>query len=347
RAQARQDAIIVRAVERMKGFDYRSSPPVRDAVLRQIKRAEGTPEFVKLVKRFRPDGIEDRLAIGLLGDDQTAAVESAEMLLEMDKGRKIIRDALRDANAIKATTILGLVGNGRSSFMLSEIASDPDRSFEVRRSAVQALNRSSTGQRKLIELAKQKLLVGDTLLVAGAMLSRSKNENIRKSAMRLLPQPATKDTRPMPPVDELAKQTGDAERGQKLFRGAATCANCHVVDQFGKNVGPNLSEIGSKLSREALLTAILAPSAGISHNYENFVVMTDEGNVISGLKISETQDQIVIRTADAIDRKIPTETIEQMRKSDQSIMPENLHHITGQQGLVDVVEYMATLTKKR
>lgn len=345
-AQARKDAIIVRAIERIKGFDYRSQSSVRDAVLRQIKRSEGTPEFMKLVKRFQPPGIEKQLASSLLGEDKTSAVESAELLLELNEGRKTVRALLGDAEAIQVAEVLGLVGNGRSNFFLSEIASDAERPYDLRRSAVAGMARSTNGQKKLIELAEQKKLVGDTHLIAGAMLSRSDDESIRQAAMKVLPQPSMKNAQPMPPVDELAKLSGDVDRGMKLFRGTATCANCHIVNEYGKDVGPNLSEIGSKLSREAMLTSILAPSAGISHNYENFVVLTDAGNVISGLKISETDAEVVIRTVDAIDRKIPAETIEKMQKSENSIMPENLHHITGQQGLVDVVEYMTTLQKK-
>jgi putative heme-binding domain-containing protein len=139
---------------------------------------------------------------------------------------------------------------------------------------------------------------------------------------------------------------GDAVNGAKLFAGVATCGNCHPVAGQGKQVGPDLSEIGSKLSREAMLTSILDPNAGISHNYESYVVLTVDGQVISGLLISKTEDQVVIRTAEAIDREIASADIESMKQSDQSIMPENLHHTVDQQGLIDVVEYMTTLQKK-
>lgn len=74
--------------------------------------------------------------------------------------------------------------------------------------------------------------------------------------------------------------------------------------------------------------------------------MTGDGQVITGLLISKTDDELVIRTTDAIDRKIASENIESVKQSDKSIMPENLHHLIGQQGLVDVVEYMTTLQKQ-
>lgn len=346
-SQARQDAIVVRAVERMKGYDYRSNPAVKAAVMRQIRRSEGTPEFMKLVKRFQPPGIESQLTKTLIGSDRSAAVESAEMLLELDAGRKEIRRLLgSDDQSLIVIETLGLLGNGRANHMLAEIASDADRPYDRRRAAVTGLARSKTGQTQLVQLATTKTLVGDTFLVAGALLARSKHENIRDAASKVLPQPVQKDSKPMPPIDQLAKLSGDVAAGIKLFRAEGTCANCHIVAEYGKDVGPNLSEIGSKLSREAMLTSILVPSAGISHNYENFSVLTDEGQVITGLKISETDDEVVIRTADAINRKIPAEEIVRIKKSDKSIMPENLHHITGQQGLIDIVEYMMTLKKK-
>lgn len=344
---SRQDAIIVRAVERMKGFDYRSNPSVKAAVLRQIARSEGTPEFMKLVKRFQPDGIESQLTKTLIGDDRSAAVEAAEMLLELDAGRKEVRILIDSKQqSLKVIETLGLLGNGRANHLLAEIAVDADRPYDRRRAAVAGLARSNAGQTRLIQLATEKTLVGDTFLVAGAMLARSKNQKIRADAAKILPQPAQKDATPLPPVDELAKISGDVAAGIKLFRGAGTCANCHIVGEYGKDVGPNLSEIGSKLSREAMLTAILAPSAGISHNYENFNVLTEEGQIITGLKISETDDEVVIRTADAINRKIPTQEVAQIKQSEKSIMPEDLHHITGQQGLIDVIEYLMSLKKK-
>ncbi|QDV46304.1 hypothetical protein Enr13x_62130 [Stieleria neptunia] len=346
-ALARRDAVVVRAVERIGGYDYRSNPAVVDAVMRQIRRSQGTPEFMKLVKRFKPDGIESQLTVTLIGDDRSASVESAELLLELDAGRKAIRKLLASPDQARGVIeTLGLLGNGRANHFLSEIVTDAERPYDQRRAAVAGLARSKGGEKRLIDCATEKTLVGDTFLVAGALLSRSKDAGIRKAAASVLPQPAQKNSQPLPPIDELAKMSGNAAAGQKLFRGEATCANCHIVDNYGKDVGPNLSEIGTKLSREAMLTAVLAPSAGISHNYENFSVLTEEGQVITGLKISQTDDEVVIRTADAINRNIPSEDVVTIKKSEKSIMPENLHHITGQQGLIDIVEYMMTLKKK-
>ena len=250
------------------------------------------------------------------------------------------------ADAAGAAKILGLLGNGRATSILSDIVSDPERPFEVRRNAVVGLARNKGGEKRLISLAESKQLAADTRLLAGGLLARSKDESVRKRASELLPQPQLKGQKPLAPIDELAAMKGDAKKGMDLFRGVATCANCHLVNRHGKEVGPDLSEIGSKLSREAMFTSILDPSAGISHNYENYSVLTTSGQVINGLKVSETPDEVIIRTAEAIDRKISQDDIEQIKKGDKSIMPDNIHLTMDQQGLVDVIEYMTTLKKR-
>jgi putative heme-binding domain-containing protein len=140
--------------------------------------------------------------------------------------------------------------------------------------------------------------------------------------------------------------TGDVQRGEVLFRGKATCSNCHIVNQFGKQVGPDLSEIGTKLSAEAMYVSILDPSAGISHNYETYIALLDSGQVLSGVLISQTDDQVILRTAEAIDRTIATGDIVEMKKSEKSIMPDGLHQTVDRQGLVDIIQYMTTLRKK-
>ncbi|MEZ6111521.1 MAG: c-type cytochrome [Pirellulaceae bacterium] len=125
----------------------------------------------------------------------------------------------------------------------------------------------------------------------------------------------------------------------------ATCGKCHKVRDEGKEVGPELSEIGSKLSRDALYVAILDPSAGISHNYETYTVLLDNGTVVTGLMVSETDEAVTIKTAEAILRTFKQDEIEEMIKQKVSLMPSNLQQTMSVQDLVDVVEYLTTLKK--
>ena len=85
------------------------------------------------------------------------------------------------------------------------------------------------------------------------------------------------------------------------------CRNCHKIAGQGKEVGPDLSEIGSKLTREALYVSILDPSAGISHNYEMYLIELASGNIVSGVIISRTDDAVVLKDKEAIEKVMNNE----------------------------------------
>ncbi len=348
--RVRNDAIIVRAIQRMPNYDHSKDQHVQAAIARHLARSVGTEEYLELAKQFRPDDMAENLQQMLTSDlRDSIKVEAANLLIGLKGGPERLAQSLRSESvqqAAQVATILGSLGNGTARQQLIEIVGDERQPFEVRKNAVTGLSKSVPGQNSILALAKSGRLAPDTRLLAGGLLARSEDDKVRQTAAKLLPQPQQKDQKPVAPIDKLAGMKGDVANGLVLFRGVATCSNCHVIDKFGKEVGPDLSEIGSKLSREAMYTSILDPSAGISHNFENYIVLTTSGQVISGLKISETPDEVIIRTAEAIDRKIPQDEIDDIKKSEKSIMPENLHHTIDQKGLVDVVEYMMTLTKK-
>src|SRR5262249_46468164 len=149
--------------------------------------------------------------------------------------------------------------------------------------------------------------------------------------------------RPLPPISALVKLRGNPARGQVLFAKEGTCANCHIVNGAGKEVGPNLSEIGKKLSREALYESILFPSASISHNYETSVIETKKGEVVSGILVSQTPDEVAVKGADALVRTFKRADVESITRSPVSLMPADLTKTLTVQDLADVVEYMLTL----
>ncbi|MGV3485143.1 MAG: PVC-type heme-binding CxxCH protein [Planctomycetaceae bacterium] len=348
--RAKHDAVIVRALERMNGSGYADQPMIQAVVNRYVESRKGTPEYLKLVKQFRPEGHQSALLeLALAQGDDTASVEAMRMLAQGPQGPGLIRNALESnqgAAMLRLIRLLGMLGTDRASKSLMEVAANAELPYDARAEAVRGLAKSNLGATGLLDLASSGKLPGDTRLLAGGLLGKLEDKAVRARAEKLFPMPSQADLKPLPPLDELAGMKGDSARGESLFRTTATCANCHIVNGFGKQVGPDLSEIGTKLSREAMFTSILDPSAGVSHNYENFVVLLESGQVVAGVKVSETQAQLSIRTADAIDRTFNRDEIVEVKQSDKSIMPENLHQLFDQQGLVDIVEYMTTLTKK-
>ncbi|MFL5339557.1 MAG: hypothetical protein ACJ8F7_05250, partial [Gemmataceae bacterium] len=151
----------------------------------------------------------------------------------------------------------------------------------------------------------------------------------------------------LPSIDSLVARKGDANRGKKLLADSVTsnhqCLKCHTVRGVGGEVGPDLSMIGKKASRENLFESILQPSKAIADQYIQWVIETTRGVQVAGLIVEETPDSILLRDANAKDYRIPKKEIESRTKSPQSIMPENIVSALTEDDLVDLVEYLFTL----
>src|SRR5205823_13491201 len=150
----------------------------------------------------------------------------------------------------------------------------------------------------------------------------------------------------LPPVTELVKLKGDPVRGAEVFnREAVGCFKCHQVNGHGTDFGTNLSEIGTKLAKEALCEAILDPSAGISFGYEAWQIELKNGDEAYGLIVSETADEIALKTQGGIVTRYKKSDIARREQQKLSIMPAGLQQALSTQDLVDLVEYLAALKK--
>jgi putative heme-binding domain-containing protein len=123
------------------------------------------------------------------------------------------------------------------------------------------------------------------------------------------------------------------------------CSNCHQVSNEGVNFGPDLSEIGSKLSREGLYKSILFPDQGISFGYEGYRIKLKDGSSAFGRIVSETEDKIDLQYM-AQQQSVQKADVESKTQVPGSMMPSNLQSSMSEKDIVDLVEYLASLKKK-
>jgi putative heme-binding domain-containing protein len=121
------------------------------------------------------------------------------------------------------------------------------------------------------------------------------------------------------------------------------CAKCHMVRGQGGQIGPDLSMIGKKASRENLLESILLPSKAVADQYVNWQIETGKGLVLNGLIVEETPQYVVLRDANGKDNKVNKKDIENRTKSPKSLMPEDIVVFLSEEDLIDITEYMLTL----
>ncbi len=343
---ARQQLISSESFQRLKGFDVNKQPQHAAALNKALDRLNGTEQFVSLVDKFNLDKrYPELLAIAQNNADSQAGVEAMRVLLAKNQ-LKLIQDALLGNDAKAAAGTAAALGNsvdGRATELLLPLVKDTKRDAELRREATRGAAKSRNGAVALIKMAQAQELDETVKIAAAFQLNAAPWDDVRSDAAKLFPSPPAKNNEALPPITELVKMKGDIARGQTAFTKSAECAKCHIVNNEGKEVGPNLSEIGAKLSRQALLESILYPSAGVSHNYETYVIALDSGNVVTGIMVSQTDDSITLKSADAIVRTIAKSEIDAMKKQEVSLMPADLQKTMTVQDLVDVVEYLTTL----
>jgi putative membrane-bound dehydrogenase-like protein len=343
---ARVGVIASESVNRIKNFDVKSNPRAMKMVNEILDRSKGTSAFVDMVARFNVPGRDmELLAMAQKSPDGQAGVDAIRLL--MDRSMDVVKLGTEAKDILVATSTVQAIATAASTKtnnLLKEIIGNPKADLEVRRQATRALARNKEGALSLVILAEQKELSKDLQAAASSALHQSAFKEAKAFADKLFPLPTAKDNALIPAISQLVKLKGNVGKGKELFAKVGTCANCHVVGREGKEVGPNLSEIGKKLAKEAMYEAILYPSASISHNFDTWVAETKRGEIVQGLLVSQTPTEVVLKEATALTRTLPRGDIESLTRSPVSLMPADLTKNLTPQDLADVVEYMQSLT---
>ena len=347
--QAQQDTTIVETLLRLENFDLESSAKGKAAVERFLKRNPGSDQYFELIQKYKiASAADDLIRIAIEKSGETSSVRAVQILFQLNQDR-LLTSVLNGHDADQATSIataVGLSNNRRAVEMLGPLIVNTKRTVAIRSAAARALGRSTSGQQQLLTLVVEGKLPADLKFTAADILLASRDANIKATAAKHLEPPASAGETPLPPVAQLIRRRGNAANGHQVFTTKGTCSKCHQVGEEGKNIGPALTEIGSKLAKEAMYVAILDPSAGISHNFESYMVVTVQGVVTTGLMISQTDDAVTVRTAEGIDQTFKMIDVDEVIKQKTSLMPGGLQKLMSVDELVDLVEYLQTLKKK-
>jgi quinoprotein glucose dehydrogenase len=136
---------------------------------------------------------------------------------------------------------------------------------------------------------------------------------------------------------------GDASRGSDLFfnKTELSCVRCHKVAGYGGEVGPDLTTIGKTRDSLYLLQSIVDPDAKIAENFETIVLLTEDGQVISGILRKEDEQTIELIDADNKIRTIETSEVASRKKGKSSMPVDLLKHLS-QRELRDLVAYLSS-----
>ena len=170
--------------------------------------------------------------------------------------------------------------------------------------------------------------------------------DIRGLFETFVPEEARRKTLgPRPQPEQILTLDGDVARGKLIFfSDGARCRACHEVDDQAKSLGTTLRQINRKYPRQSeFLQHILQPSLKVDEAFRAVSIVTVDGQIITGLISEQTDQQVVIQTADRKRIALPKTEIEVMRKSDKSLMPENILSDLTAQEAADLLVYIRSL----
>jgi putative heme-binding domain-containing protein len=165
---------------------------------------------------------------------------------------------------------------------------------------------------------------------------------VRERAAKVLPLPPTSGTA-IPGIQALERNyRGDPVAGRRVFEVDAGCAACHSLGG-AKKLGPDLSSIGTKYGKQALLDNILRPSDAIGFEYVVTTFRLKNGETVSGIVADTTSDAVVVKVSDTEQRRLRTSDIASRQTSGLSLMPEGLLSSLSLQQVSDLLEFLEAL----
>ncbi len=273
------------------------------------------------------------------------------------------------------------LGGGASQELLAQLAGSNDAE-SIRAAAVMSLIPLNTGNAAKLavawlagskEIGQQSAVINAFLqhkggpdVLASALADQKLSEDAAKVAQRVvtgsgrqepkltdalsksggitnMPKKLAKEE--MEALVNTIKDQGDAAHGERIFRRAElNCLKCHAISGAGGKVGPDLVSIGASAQVDYLVDSILDPNKNVKEGYQSLVVATNQGKVLTGIKLRQTDTELLLRDAEDKEFGIPLKDIDE-QSNGSSLMPVGLVDKLTKSELIDLVRFMSELGK--
>ncbi len=172
------------------------------------------------------------------------------------------------------------------------------------------------------------------------------SEKIQLSSKALLNRLEQSQAEQIAKANEVANLVGTADphRGRQVFGSQkAACTACHKAANVGGITGPSLQGVGKRRTDRDLIESIIFPNASLVQSYDTWIVLTVDGEVMAGVLVEDRPDEIVLSAGFDKTYRILRSSIEQLTRSDQSMMPSGIDKLISNQELADLIAYLKTL----
>jgi putative heme-binding domain-containing protein len=266
--------------------------------------------------------------------------------------RKFLREWSQDENStVASAAIASLVDldlDGASKLLIERLSSDPERAQPFIAIAPSWLSRRD-GAAKLAGALKDVSLEPG---LARQIKSELRKLNASGDLLGAIDAAGKLQENRWQLTDELrdrwlkqAIADGNAAQGEIIYRRTELqCIQCHRIGGVGGAVGPDLTSIGAQAPADYLLEALLNPAAKVKEGYNAKLVRTDDDEVLAGIPIRESDDQVVLRLADNREVTIEKSNIVDIKDS-RSLMPDGLLDTLTEREAIDLLRFVMELGK--
>lgn len=297
----------------------------------------GNPEAVAEVNRVLSDPGGDREKqmqyLRALGEVRVDACRSAVEALALKSPVNPLRSAALAALAVYDDPVI-------ADAVLATFGAIPD---DVQSAARDLLATRRPWARAMLEAAESGRIDPRSFpREVVAHLRSLKDDRVDALADRLF-GPATATTAPerdarIARLIGLIQSGGGVPRaGQAIFQ--ERCERCHVLFNKGGNVGPDLTPY-KRDDLDAMLLAVVDPSAEIREGFAAWTVATDDGRVFSGVRVDSDPRVVLLRTADGEERAIDRDDVEAIEPAKTSLMPNGLLDDLTDDQIRDLMSYL-------
>ena len=269
---------------------------------------------------------------------------------------------------------LGLIGFERGGRVLLEVASS-DPSLELRGLAIEQLSgyrsveiapvllKEFASQTPVIRgvvlnamlaeperckvllaaFANQKIALSELNPSVVQRLVEHPEESIRKRAQQLLseviPESRQKVLRE---YSGALSVEGDPMLGRQIFQN--NCTDCHRIGTIGVEVGPYIGDFPLKpnvrTNPKMILESILNPNRAIDANYVSYTVVTNRGQVHTGIVVQDTAGVVTLRQAKDKTVTVFRRDIDEIRSNRISLMPEGFEQKISVEQMSDLIAFL-------
>ena len=336
-------------------FEGREMPVLPNNLAQQLASAQGNFAVLLGIRSGNADAIKK--ALRMVSDDSIAEDDRVQCICALgdvsatpEQTIPVLLELLRNqSKRLQRTALSALQKFSHPQIAAKILAEYANLGVEVQESAQAALASRANWARQLMNAVDGGAIAVDSLhddTVARLKLHQ-KDAQLVELINKHFPEQKTDDAQLNERIDLLSEiirsQPGNAKNGERIFSETANCAKCHTLFKKGGDIGPDLTAYNRTNIRDMLM-AVVQPDAEIREGFETLAVMTIDGQVLTGFKISETPATLVLRGSDGQNIVINKDDIEDQRQSRRSLMPDDLIAGLSDQELRDLFAYLSSTT---